>query len=239
MIIDFHTHLGKGKKVSTEPPAKVDMLLKLQKEAGINKSIVFAITSSCNMYGFDMANEFVLSLKGPFIPFFRANPKIHDKSKLEQWYKKFSFKGIKLHPVLDNYKPTKRTLDDIMNFAIEKRIPVIIHSLWGELGNVKYIEKLAKAFPKAKIVIAHLKEKDAIEAAKRRKNLFLETSYAPHPRRIEEAVKAVGAKRILFGSDYPFNDPFIMKLMVERAKISKREKELILGKNAAKLLRLR
>ena len=79
---------------------------------------------------------------------------------------------------------------------------------------------------------------EGIEAAKRQSNIYLDTSYAPHPRRIEFAVKTIGAKRILFGSDFPYADPVIGLKIVQRASISEKERKLILGENATRLLKI-
>jgi len=57
----------------------------------------------------------------------------------------------------------------------------------------------------------------------------------------EEAVdliKTIGDDKILFGSDYPWIDPAKDIERIKGLKIRNNEKDLILGKNAAKLFNL-
>ena len=49
-------------------------------------------------------------------------------------------------------------------------------------------------------------------------------------------VKAAGADRVIFGSDMPLLCPSVNLGMIEQANLSKKEKELILGGNIARLL---
>lgn len=240
MIIDFHTHLGKPKKglIHPEIDSSKEALIKAQKEAGVDKAVIFPRPQEPFPEKYREANMKVFKTKGPFIPFIWINPYFFDEEEITESIKKFGVKGIKLHPVFDGYYPTPEFLKDVVQSSINLDIPILFHSLWGSLGKVKYIEKVAESFPRSKIVIAHLKESDGIKVAKKLDNVYLDTSYSPHPRRVEQAVKAVGAKRILFGSDFPFNDMLIQKMMVERAKIKENEKRMILGGNATKLLRI-
>ena len=53
---------------------------------------------------------------------------------------------------------------------------------------------------------------------------------------VQQAVKEIGAKRVLYGSDMPFHDPAFDMARIEYAKISEEEKKLIMGENAKRLL---
>ncbi|MDI6826030.1 MAG: amidohydrolase family protein [Candidatus Aenigmarchaeota archaeon] len=240
MIIDFHTHLGKPKKGVKKPEISsgVEDIIKIQKEANIDKSVIFAMPQEPFLEKNKEANMEVFTAMGPFIPFIWINPYFFDKKEVIDSIKRFNVRGVKLHSVFDGYYPSPKFLKDIIELSVKLNIPVLFHSLWGDLGDVKHIEKVAESFPRAKIVIAHLKESGCIDVAKKLDNVYIDTSYCPHPRGIEQAVKAIGAERILFGSDFPFNDPVVQKMMIERAKIKERDKQVILGGNAIKLLNL-
>jgi hypothetical protein len=53
---------------------------------------------------------------------------------------------------------------------------------------------------------------------------------------VTQAVKEIGAHRVLYGSDMPFHDPAFDMARIEYAKISDADKKLIMGENAKKLL---
>ena len=55
---------------------------------------------------------------------------------------------------------------------------------------------------------------------------------------IEELVREAGAERVLFGSDIPLMDPRSQLGKIITADISDEAKRLILGANAARLLRI-
>ena len=54
----------------------------------------------------------------------------------------------------------------------------------------------------------------AIAVAERNENVWLETSGMPMHTKIAEAVRRVGAERVMYGSDAPFHHP-----VVEMAKV--------------------
>ena len=62
-----------------------------------------------------------------------------------------------------------------------------------------------------------------------------------NPDAIDFAIKFAGADRILAGSDYPHQIGSIPKMLeaIGKIDVSGEEKEMILGGNAAKLLKLR
>lgn len=240
MIIDFHTHLGKPKMGVKRPEigSNTEDIIRIQKEAGIDKSVIFAMPQEPFPKKNKEANMIVFSAKGPFIPFIWINPYFFEKKEFEILIEEFDVKGIKLHSVFDGYYPSPEFLEDVVELSIKLDMPILFHSLWGDMGDVKNIENVASAFPRAKIVIAHLKESKCIDVARKHDNVYIDTSYCPHPRRIEQTVDAIGPDRILFGSDFPFNDPVIQKMMIERSKIKREEKQAILGENAIKLLNI-
>jgi len=47
-----------------------------------------------------------------------------------------------------------------------------------------------------------------------------------------------GAKKIIFGSDYPFGDPRVSLAMIDTLNPSKKEHDLITKKNITKILGL-
>ena len=248
MIFDFHTHIGKGdpfyhssieeKRLFVCP----EKLLSEMKKFNISKSVV--ISSFRLPHRLIDANlELISSIenfKDKLFPFAWLDPRIEDVcDHLDTLVKKHGFRGIKLHPVLNGYYLTNEVINPIIEKGIELQIPILIHTGWGPLGNVNLIDKLAQRYPKAKLVVAHMIEPDCVYVAKKNENVLIETSYASHPRRIEQAVKVIGANKLIYGSDYPMGGGMDFEISkIRLAKIKSEEKKSILFENAMKLLKI-
>ena len=181
------------------------------------------------------------------IPFLRLDPRVQDAATTLKEYAQRGSRGIKLHPVLDHFSLLDPRLGPIMESAEELRLPVMVHTGWRPTGSVRDVGELARRHPDIRFVVAHMKEEwgvnrrlSHIEVAESRANVWLECSYAEHPRRIGEAVRRLGADRILFGSDWPLGGGHIAWDMtrVTYAPITDEDKAKILGENARRFLGL-
>jgi len=249
MIFDFHTHIGKGDPFYHSSNEE-DGLFVLPKKL-LTEMDRFNVTKSAVIPNFHLPHrlfnanlEMVSSIqdfKDRLFPFAWLDPRVEGVcDQLETLVKKYNFKGLKLHPVLNGYYLTNKTVNPLIEKSIDLRIPILIHTGWGPLGNVNLVDTLAKLYSEAKIVIAHMIEPNCVEIAKNNENVFIETSYAVHPRRIEQAVRAIGANKIIYGSDYPSGGGMGFEISkIKFARINNEEKKMILGNNAIKLLRIR
>jgi len=71
------------------------------------------------------------------------------------------------------------------------------------------------------------------------RNVYLDTSgFDPEMGIVEMAVERLGAERVIYGSDAPGRSFAAQVAKVIYADISEADKRLILGENAAKILRL-
>ncbi len=76
-----------------------------------------------------------------------------------------------------------------------------------------------------------------MNVTKRNDNIFLETSYAQHPRRITQAVNTIGSERLLYGSDYPLGGGIEFEISkIKLAKITNEDKRMILSDNISRLI---
>lgn len=242
MKIDCHTHIGKNsaayrpKEVENEIEKTSQDLLSSMKENGIECSVVFSLPVLPQM----LFQENMLLLnnvreKRQLIPFVFLDPR--DKQYCLPLLDTLSFAGIKLHPLAHGYVVSHPLCYPVLEFAAEKNYPVLIHSGWGELGSLRYIEKLVRVFKRLKIIIAHMVLPDCLDVVARNDNLWIDTSYAQHVRRIEQAVQICGADKIIFGSDYPFSDQKLESLKIEFARISDEAKEKIFHLNIKNLIK--
>ena len=247
MVFDFHTHLYPGLEDEMKR-AKVDkavVLMPFKRSLYTPKGRISYATKEEILDG----NETVISASSDkLIPFAWLNYKIPESDKKLHDYVQRGCKGLKLHPVVDNYSLQSPMLEPLIETAADLGIPIMIHTGWRPKGSVEDVGRLAKKYPDAKFVAAHMKEEygvnkrlSHIRVASQNDNVWLETSYAEHPRRIAEAVKQIGSERLLFGSDYPFGSTDISWDMtkITCANISDKDKRKILQENALDLLNKR
>jgi predicted TIM-barrel fold metal-dependent hydrolase len=80
----------------------------------------------------------------------------------------------------------------------------------------------------------------AIEAVRQRPNLYLGTTVvaAAEPMAVKRAVEAVGAERVLFGSNAPWAIPCYGVEGIRRLGLSEADEKLVLGENFRRIYRL-
>jgi predicted TIM-barrel fold metal-dependent hydrolase len=128
-----------------------------------------------------------------------------------------------------------------MRKASELGVPVTIHS-GASPAHPLEIGVIAEAFPDVPVIMDHMGYRDhvgdAIAAAKRAPNIRLMTTIVMEPHVIREAVRAVGADRVVYGSNAPAVRPATQLAVVRQAALSAADERMVLGDNAAHLLRL-
>jgi predicted TIM-barrel fold metal-dependent hydrolase len=225
-------------------------LLQRMEEAGIQKAVVVAQAPFAS-------NEFVLEAAeesdGRLIPAVNFGPS-EDRPALA--FGKAVTRGarfLKIHPAADGENADSPRYLALLRKAADLGVPVILHTgclqshliyRSPELGDPRHFEAWFRRFPHVTFVLAHLgfhDPKGALELAARYENLLLETSWQP-AEIIGEAVRLVGAERVVFGTDWPFiGDNFRIGLeRLERAGesdgLSREQLEQIAFRNALRLL---
>jgi hypothetical protein len=160
------------------------------------------------------------------------------KQALDEW----GFRGIKLHPLFNAFLPNDDIVHPIMEEARRARVPVAIHSGHPPFSLPWSIGELAEVYPDVRIVMLHMGHghgvyiQAAINTARRYENIILETSGMPMHTKIREAVKTVGERRVVYGSDIPFHHSSVELQRVKMAGLSDRELGLVLHDNARDFL---
>jgi hypothetical protein len=146
-------------------------------------------------------------------------------------------------------------LAPVMDICRERGRPVLIHTnepvghaYPGKTPNtLAQIYRMVKRFPANTIVLAHwggglfffnLLKKEVKEQLK---NVYFDTAASPFlydPAVYRVAIDLVGPDKILFGSDYPLLAPALYFKEMETGGLSSRDRALICGLNAARLLTL-
>ena len=129
----------------------------------------------------------------------------------------------------------RRLFEALQNKFPEK--PALCHCGAGDIA------KMARAFPRLKFILAHANftegGEDFAALIKDCPNVWVEPcSSSPTREKVEGLVKALGADRVLFGSDLMLLAPEFTMGMIEDARISDKDKEKILYLNAKRLFAL-
>ena len=241
--IDFHTHVGRIASAFYPEAGQVEVestpsdLLREMQNNGVDASVVCAQPMIPHYQ--ECANRELFAAledRRELIPFAFVDPRLRETPELLERWIRSGVKGVKIHPIAHGYVASHSLCFPTYEVAAHYGLPLLIHSGWGEFGQIRFLADVAKHFPNLTVVIAHLIESDVFQFVPRYDNLLVETSYASHPRRIRQAVQAFGSERVLFGSDYPYSSQALEMRKVELAGLKAEEQENVLGGNANRLL---
>ncbi|MCS7252801.1 MAG: amidohydrolase family protein [Armatimonadota bacterium] len=239
MVIDFHCHVGTGEELQAPwtTRATLELYLERAEQAGIEMTVVFAITSN----DYERANgevaEIVANHPGRLIGFARVHAK-RDAGKIEHMLRRavedYGFKGVKVHGA--EAMPTR----ELCKVASEMRLPVLVDIV----GRVEVLPLLATEFKDVPFVVAHLGSfsddwrvmQFMPQLLSRYPNIYADTSGVRFFDYIREAVEQAGPKKLLFGSDGPLLHPGIELHKVKLLNLPPEDEALILGGNAHRLI---
>lgn len=203
---------------STLPLLAPETLIAQMDEAGISKSVLFAVDApivySSNEYVKDLCDQF----PDRFIGFASVNPKAPNAADvLERAVKDLGLKGLKLHPPLQDFFPNDKAVYPVYEKALELNIPVVFHvgtTPFGSLcrlsqANPLLIDDIAVDFPDLRIQMTHLGtlwHNEAFMVVEKNPNVFIDTAaylYEIKDILTPDLINRIGADKIIFGTDYP------------------------------------
>jgi predicted TIM-barrel fold metal-dependent hydrolase len=216
--------------------------------AGIDKSVVFAM-STTTARSIAMAERAVAQYPDRLIAYAYALPNYERPviKELEAALAGGLFRGIKIHAgecTLADY-----VIDPVLTLAGRFGVPCLI----DVVGRDAVAKRLAQAFPENTLIFAHMgryktndpKLVDAfIQIAAEHDKVLLDLSGVDLVPKIAEAVRKVGARKLVWGTDGPHPEPDLVTYArsnvekVTQSPITQKEKDQILGGNIARLLRL-
>ena len=238
MIIDSHTHVDRFGWY--DPP---ETIIRLMDEAGVDKSIVMTYGDAPDVEGsIEYIAEAVQRYPDRLIGYARMNPGRGEEARglFKQAMEEYGFKGLKLHPLGNLCHPADPQSIDLIRLAARYRAPVLFHCGDEEMTLPLQIAQAAELCPEATIILGHcggyFHTGDAIRVAERYSNILLETSAMPYPSLIKEAVKRIGASRVLYASDGPGCDPAIEVRKVRMAGLTTGQQEALFHTNIKRVL---
>ncbi|PYG85017.1 hypothetical protein LY28_03377 [Ruminiclostridium sufflavum DSM 19573] len=259
-IIDAHVHIFPDKVAvkATEATSNyygvqmcgngtVEDLLQRGRAINVYKYIVHSTATKVDQV--ESINDFIAAAQAKntsFIGFGTLHPDLEDIESEVDRIISLGLKGIKLHPDFQNFNIDDPDVMPIYK-AIQFKLPVLIH-MGDENRTSSSPERLSnvlKRFPDLTVIAAHLGGyqmwDDSIKYLVG-KNLYLDTSSSLAFLDKEKAtyiIRKHGVEKILFGTDYPMwsHEEELQRLY--NLDFTAEEQELILWKNASKLLGLK
>ena len=259
MIIDAHSHIfpdkiaeraaagiGEFYGMTVSMSGSLSALLGAGEKAGIAKHVVHSVATvpeqveSIN----DYIAECVKENPGKLIGFATIHPDYEDIEKEIERAVSLGLKGVKIHSDLQRFDIDSERAMPIYR-CIEGRLPILAHT-----GDYRYtyskpfrVANVLKAFPKLTLIGAHFggwsEWDDAVNLLSGFDNLYVDTSsslYALTPEKARRIIDAFGVNRVLFGVDYPMWNPIEEMERFNKIPLSPEERELILYKNAERVL---
>lgn len=264
-VVDVHGHIGtfKGYDLSTETLlkniARFDVRLVLVSNidgANLPGTTGNLDEEEANLATVSVVRQFPQKLRG----LIWARPNDGSPGNVEKFLKdeKYSidgsmiFVGIKLHPDMNQFPADDQRVDGYLKLCRDYRIPALFHS--GESGtnsDPRKIYAVARRFPEVSVVLYHMgflgPHEGAISVVEESirdgdAQLYLETAQAD-PQMVVQAVRELGAERVLFGSDATYyGDKHYEEYrgLIETLKdsLSEEEFELVIRGNAKSLFRI-
>lgn len=246
MIIDSHIHGGKLKHWNQDIVKKLcrfdedcvqlfetdyQRLVDRMNAGGIEKGFLLAFDAR-RTWDSKVPNEHVAEVVNEFpdrfIGFASVDPIGGELAiqELETAVNELGLKGLKIGPTYQEYMPNDQRAYPVYELAEKYNMPMIVHQAWGyPRAPMRYalpylLDDVALAFPKLRIIIAHLGFPWSLEAlclVAKHDHVYADIScrgmveYGGSLKQVfRELVQARDLKvldRILYGSDFPWLDP--------------------------------
>ena len=232
---DCHGHMGPHACHYHVPNGHLDGVVADMDRFGTERICVFSFTGvfSDEQPGNDLVAEAVRRYPDRFVGFTLLNPHRGEAEMLRELERgaKMGLRGVKLIPHYQGYPEEGARIDVACRWAHERRQIILNHS-WGSPAQM---ERLLRTYPDACFVTGHSTTAYA-DLMKRYSNLYVCSCPLLTPRACEDMVAKIGADRLLFGSDLE-DLPIAWGLgPILFARLSEREKRLILGENVRGIL---
>ena len=259
MIIDLHNHVwpdpvaprALGAGIPDMPlfgDGTVSGLAAAQQEAGVDRSVCLAVANSAAAVA--KANAFIGSLdRSRFIPFGTVHPDLPPDDNLAA-LRSAGVSGVKIHPVFQGFALDDPRLLPLLE-ALAGEFPVIVHvgaggGSDGSTAKPAMVRGWVQAVPELALIACHFGGYHQWEEAAEQLQglpIYLDTSWPPSvstldPATVRAAIRRHGADRVLFASDWPTASPRAEIAAIRALGLPEQETELVLGGNAARILRL-
>lgn len=240
-MIDVHGHIGPWPFPMGS--CGVADLERMMRNCGIEKAVIShtkAIVSDFVEGNADLARD--LESTEMLLGYVTVNPSHFEQSvrEMDTYLANPKFVGVKLHPSYAGVSIDHQSTRALASEVARRNVPFLIHTMGA--GEPSKILKLAQEFPGMPIIMGHGGAgawPEAIDVLRHATNVYTEfcTSQC-HRSKVRTTIDAVGADRILFGTDLGLFDPAYGMGPYEEAALSPDEETAIMRTNAKRLFGL-
>lgn len=218
-VIDGHAHVGPSRLVAKTTNLssgifEVDDAIEYMDSAGVDMACCFPTSNPISDYAdasFAIA-EAARRHPSRVIPYGRINPNFgpeHNNALIRD-LADAGVRGLKFHPLLDGAYPIndRVLVKPLMEVIAERELVVLSHC--GEVWTATpaLMADLALDFPSISFIVGHSGHygfhMEALAFGNRIPNLYLDTTEFYPAWWISEAVRVVGAQKVVWGSDIPY-----------------------------------
>ena len=266
MRIDVHTHVWPDRIAGVvlesmagdfgyEPVAAgtVDAVKAHMRASGVDKSIVLGVTERAGQVR--GANDWLISIQDDMlVPFGAIHPGLEDKAGEVRRLRENGIKGIKLHPMANQFYPDDPEMFPVYEEMGETMVLEIHTGRWPQTkpGDIVYsaperVMNVVRQFPRLKVIALHLGGFYMLDEAEReligKDNVIIDTTWPPYLKEVgADTLAAIinkhGADKVCFGTDFPLADMAKDSQFIESLPIPDAGKERILGENFRELVGL-
>ncbi|HEX9059894.1 MAG TPA: amidohydrolase family protein [Clostridia bacterium] len=259
-IIDAHVHIfpekiaekatksiGSYYGIEMFASGTIEELLRNGEKINVYKYIVHSTATKVEQV--ETINNFISETQSKyknFIGFGTLHPELDDVESEVERIISLGLKGVKLHPDFQGFNIDDPCMMPIYGAIEKKQLPVLIHmgDENKDSSTPKRLSNVIKLFPNLTVIAAHFGGyqmwDDSIEYLVG-KNLYFDTSSTLailEKEKVTNIIRRHGVEKILFGTDYPMWSHEEELQRFYNLELTDEERELILWKNASKLLNL-
>ncbi|MCL2059694.1 MAG: amidohydrolase family protein [Oscillospiraceae bacterium] len=251
-IIDADTHISPLNEATS---CRVETLIDEMDRAGVARAVVWL--QPPYMRDIDSSLEYIHASAKKYpdrlLPFGWANPHLgRDKSidTIKKCMLEYGFYGVKLNGAQDSYYID----DESFSMPLVEEIAKLGGMICFHVGVDAYsythpyrVAKIARRYPETNFLLAHMGgvgkpdlANECVEMAQECPNLYLVGSVISF-KAVLNAVKKLGADRVCYGSDMPFETMRAVTaayLALLKGEVSDADAELVMGGNVKRLFKL-
>jgi hypothetical protein len=247
--IDIHVH-HRWTRLNERPDYQIARTKQLARQSGVAKVLLLTGGARSTPEELRERNDCTLRLRESDPDFFLAGMYLcaeHGPRLIREEARRCVEAGAVAIKQSSGQVASDPRVDPIAEAAAELDIPILFHAWYKTVevfeheSNGAQVAELACRHPDTKIIMAHLTgvNRRGVQDVEDLPNVWVDTSGGWYDSEmVEYAVGHIGADRVVYGSDYPGRDFAPQIGRVEGANLSEDDRERILWRNAASLLKL-